>query len=1130
MVADLKFGGDPFGFLIDKFQDAIDGDDQEQPAAEPQPQGSNMCPQGSNTCTASWFLKNKSVGIPIRDEDLQPTDFKNGVLETTPEQMFYAVRVQQGSNPDENIRTRWVYFKWNKSNTGPDGSIVFYSFYVASRGYFPLIEQMTGGKRPHMRHHQTFYNEFLNVQNGKIVLGGISYTAAVTPEYKGLLRSKEDEVYVAFNNMDGLDTALKYFTWVPNVAFGYDGTLIEYDATSMSPTEPGTDNMTLTLNNPRQSAASIRVNGKDMSVQKANEKSNRYWSMHIIGRAVIQPAQYSVLPSSEPGKVHKAYLTQADINNNATYIMWTSIPSDTRPYGGLLQKHTVINLHADPIMVTENGPAIRTQIRMYGKDIHLWDPDTQVWQPPGKLDFETSFQYETVPTFKKTVDCVSTSTNSVQISLVEYEPFVGKLAFLIKRHDGSVVKQQVANDKTNVKVENLYDLPYGLYSLTVTGEKLNRSNHSGNIQIMIDGNTVMDEMLGFHGEGNWSGYEYTFCLVQGTSSTQFTVLSLSHFNQQWNTNQKYGVFGPIHPEFSGVGTVTLSLFRVSANLGSELEEHAESDLVSFYYHSSGGSLIKVESVGGTYVVVPIVDIGNYKDMSGCFYYTPTYLSVSLQPSENWLYSVQGSRTYPSQITEEFTMNNCLLREDGTYDVSLPQSQYVLKWTPQPAGCEQKTYKWSFTEWSQCSEPCGLGTVVRTVQCEDSTGTPAVDQLCTQPKPFETMTCLTKLCEQPKFVAGPWGTCSSICGGGIQTRTVKCTDPDENDVQNSLCAGEVPSTTQACNEDLCVYKPGPWGSCSADCGPGKQTRTVQCVDSNESPVENSLCTGQMSTERDCNGPCVAYQYKAGAWSECSTSNGQCGAGTKTRKVECIDQAGNSAKECQGDRPEDSQDCNISCESSCKSDAITDKRLWYIWTTKDGQKRYLSVDDDSLALADKRPRHGWIVSRHDKNEDAVRIQLHTDVGTKHSLHFEKKSLKASTKVHAIYIHKLTHHDTQSMQYQFSAHENGCKTPGEYTFDSMTKPIWTFERSGRGTDKRFHPISILIPLNWDEWVFWLALAGIIIAVVWVLFVLLSIASYAGTGSKITKDTTSKYEDMTKLKEDIDAKLKQIMNKPPQ
>ena len=277
-------------------------------------------------------------------------------------------------------------------------------------------------------------------------------------------------------------------------------------------------------------------------------------------------------------------------------------------------------------------------------------------------------QYETVPTFKKTVNCVSTSTNSVKIWLVEYEPFVGRLAFSIKRYDGSVIKQQVADDKTNLKVKNLDDLPYGFYSLTVTGENLNRSNHGGNIQIEIDGNTVMDEMLGFHGEGNWSGYEYTFCLVWDTSSTLFNSpfkeLAPDWFRSFHDTPQTWGFFGPFS---MNTNTEEIGTFIASSDLISGLQSDIDNG-VQYHYQNHMGDrdslLIRVtDLLNDKYLAVPVVEDASYRSDSACFDYEVKELRVYLNSRNIWDYEIVGTIRDPQDpSTKMSTMLDCSLKE------------------------------------------------------------------------------------------------------------------------------------------------------------------------------------------------------------------------------------------------------------------------------------------------------------------------------------------------------------------------------------------------------------------------------------------------------------------------------------
>ena len=739
---------------------------------------------------------------------------------------------------------------------------------------------------------------------------------------------------------------------------------------------------------------------------------------------------------------------------------------------------------------------------------------------------------------------------NVAVTLKESEGYAGLLGWSIsdpdQKLDIDVLRHLRRGQGDSRGLSHTFPLPSGTYELDVGGSAGGPRN-SARVSLDVNGEKIIDEYpIGvLNTEGRYTHYHLKFRLCSSNPVTpeptvkqpdsMFKELTPDWFRSFHDTPQTWGFFGPFSMNTDGeeVGALVFS-----SDLITSLQSDIDNSLQYHYQNHMGDRdslLIRVtDLLNDKYLAVPVVENASYRSDSACFDYEVKELRVYLNSRNIWDYEIVGTIRDPQDpSTKMSTMLDCSLK-DNVYTVmqhDIPDETWKK--------CNNLQYDFVYSDWGDCTKSCGTGSQTRDATChlrdpsDVSLNVPVDDRFCTQTKDT-TRSCNTQPCLTYTYKYGEWSECSEPCGPGTQTRSVWCEDSKGSIADNSLCSEGMPSTVQACNKGSCMYRTGSWSTCSADCGGGIQARTVQCVDPNGSPVENFLCTSQMtpSATQECNdSPCMSYEYKAGTWSECSTSNGQCGTGTQTRKVECIDQNAHSAEGCQGDRPEDSRDCDISCEASCKSDAITDKRLWYIWTTKDGQKRYLSVDDDSLALTDKRPRHGWIVSRHDKNEDAVRIQLHTDVTTKHSLHFEKKSLKASTKVHAIYIHKLTHHDTQSTQYQFSAHGNGCKTPEEYTFDGLTNPIWTFERSVRGTDKRFHPISILIPLNWDEWVFWLALAGIIIAVVWVLFVLLSIASYAVMGSekKEGENRTSKYEDMTEFKKDIDKKLENIIDKLP-
>ena len=107
----------------------------------------------------------------------------------------------------------------------------------------------------------------------------------------------------------------------------------------------------------------------------------------------------------------------------------------------------------------------------------------------------------------------------------------------------------------------------------------------------------------------------------------------------------------------------------------------------------------------------------------------------------------------------------------------------------------------------------------------------------------------------KWTADAWGTCSAVCGGGTQTRLVRC-QVNGADVGFNRCPGTPPATSQACNEDPCgSWVSDEWSTCSATCGGGTQTRVNRCQ-LNGADVDASYCpdtppaTSQACNEQPC----------------------------------------------------------------------------------------------------------------------------------------------------------------------------------------------------------------------------------------------------------------------------------------
>jgi hypothetical protein len=101
----------------------------------------------------------------------------------------------------------------------------------------------------------------------------------------------------------------------------------------------------------------------------------------------------------------------------------------------------------------------------------------------------------------------------------------------------------------------------------------------------------------------------------------------------------------------------------------------------------------------------------------------------------------------------------------------------------------------------------------------------------------------------------WGSCSAACGGGMQSRSRQIvTEP-----QNGGAACPVLTEERACNEQPCapidcvVTAWGPWGACSQTCGGGTQTRSRQIF---TAPQNGGAACPALTESQACNtDPCA-----------------------------------------------------------------------------------------------------------------------------------------------------------------------------------------------------------------------------------------------------------------------------------
>jgi len=163
-------------------------------------------------------------------------------------------------------------------------------------------------------------------------------------------------------------------------------------------------------------------------------------------------------------------------------------------------------------------------------------------------------------------------------------------------------------------------------------------------------------------------------------------------------------------------------------------------------------------------------------------------------------------------------------------------------------CPQLCQLSDWSDWSSCSEPCGPGKRTRTrTVLVSPISSPPCEELT------DSTQCETKPCDADCKL-GPWvltGTCSKVCGGGTgtYTREVIPAEPRCGNAESVL-----PCNEQPCTIDCEVDTWGAWGSCSATCGSGVETRTRVVL---KQEASGGVACPELTEERQCNvtTPCA-----------------------------------------------------------------------------------------------------------------------------------------------------------------------------------------------------------------------------------------------------------------------------------
>ncbi|XP_053388216.1 coadhesin-like [Mercenaria mercenaria] len=161
-------------------------------------------------------------------------------------------------------------------------------------------------------------------------------------------------------------------------------------------------------------------------------------------------------------------------------------------------------------------------------------------------------------------------------------------------------------------------------------------------------------------------------------------------------------------------------------------------------------------------------------------------------------------------------------------------------------CHVVDGNWSpWSSWSQCDVTCENGTKSRVRFCNNPP--PQYGGLDCPGEGTDLKTCQRHLCPVHGGWSdwGPWGTCPTTCGIGMQSRARSCTNPVP-DRFGDHCFGHS-FENALCNSGPCAIQGGwsdweEWGKCSITFGIGIQSRARSC--NNPAPKSyGNTCSGR-----------------------------------------------------------------------------------------------------------------------------------------------------------------------------------------------------------------------------------------------------------------------------------------------
>ncbi|XP_072035679.1 coadhesin-like [Amphiura filiformis] len=220
--------------------------------------------------------------------------------------------------------------------------------------------------------------------------------------------------------------------------------------------------------------------------------------------------------------------------------------------------------------------------------------------------------------------------------------------------------------------------------------------------------------------------------------------------------------------------------------------------------------------------------------------------------------------------------------------------------------------WSqWTEWTSCSVTCDFGIKSRSRSCTepapggngaDCPGSNLRDNFYQEDKCMDVLICPV---DGNWTSWSEWSECSVPCGGGFKSRNHSCTNPVPA-AGGKDCDGNTTEVVYGCNSEVCGVN-GNWGEwsgwqapCTVTCGGGIKVRNRTC-DNPARTYGGNDCRGSSLNTIACNTKeCEDGSWTAWSmWSVCSKS---CKGGVQARGRSCTNpRPGPEGKDCPARDP-------------------------------------------------------------------------------------------------------------------------------------------------------------------------------------------------------------------------------------